>query len=47
MLIGIESKQLKLVEVIQSMGEYMTDDDATVRAKCASPFRIHVDKLGY
>ncbi|KAF8435281.1 RNAPII transcription regulator C-terminal-domain-containing protein [Terfezia claveryi] len=29
----IESKQLKLLDVIQSMGEYMTDDDATVRAK--------------
>ncbi|KAF8476066.1 RNAPII transcription regulator C-terminal-domain-containing protein [Kalaharituber pfeilii] len=29
----IEDKQLKLLDVIQSMGEFMVDDDATVRAK--------------
>lgn len=37
-ILGIESKQLKLLDVIQSMGEYMTDDDATVRAKCKNNF---------
>ena len=30
---GIESRELKLVELIQSLGEYFTDDDTTVRAK--------------
>ncbi|KAI5816584.1 RNAPII transcription regulator C-terminal-domain-containing protein, partial [Pyronema omphalodes] len=29
----IESKELKLLEVVQSLGEYLTDDDTTVRAK--------------
>ncbi|KAI9869021.1 MAG: hypothetical protein M1813_002844 [Trichoglossum hirsutum] len=29
----IENKDLKLVELVQSLGEYLTDDDTTVRAK--------------
>jgi hypothetical protein len=32
-LIGIESRELKLLELVQSLGEYLTDDDVTVRAK--------------
>ena len=30
---GIENKDLKLVELVQSLGDYLTDDDTTVRAK--------------
>ncbi|KAI5846119.1 RNAPII transcription regulator C-terminal-domain-containing protein [Tricharina praecox] len=29
----IESREFKLLEVVQSLGEYLTDDDTTVRAK--------------
>ncbi|KAI9761955.1 MAG: hypothetical protein M4579_000738 [Chaenotheca gracillima] len=34
----IESKETKLVEVVQSLGEYLTDDDATIRSKAVSYF---------
>lgn len=30
---GLESKDTKLVDVVQSLGEYLTDEDATIRAK--------------
>lgn len=30
---GLESKDTKLVDVVQSLGEYLTDEDATLRAK--------------
>ena len=29
---GLESKQLTLIEVVQSLGEYINDEDATIRA---------------
>ncbi|KAI9857336.1 MAG: hypothetical protein M1824_004886 [Vezdaea acicularis] len=32
----IERKETKLVEVVQSVGEYLTDDDATIRAKAVA-----------
>ncbi|KAI9782111.1 MAG: hypothetical protein M1839_005457 [Geoglossum umbratile] len=32
----IESKELKFVELVQSLGEYLTDDDTTVRAKAVA-----------
>ncbi|KAI5850424.1 RNAPII transcription regulator C-terminal-domain-containing protein [Morchella snyderi] len=32
----IESKELKLLDVVQSLGEYLVDDDRTVRAKAIS-----------
>lgn len=31
--LGIESKDLKLLDLIQSLGEYLTDEDKTIRAK--------------
>ena len=31
--IELESKQSSLIEVVQSLGEYINDEDATVRAK--------------
>ena len=34
---GLQSKDVKLLDVVQSMGEYLTDDDATVRANGLSP----------
>lgn len=30
----IETKDIKLLDVVQSLGEYLTDDDRTIRAKC-------------
>ena len=30
---GLESKQLTLIEAVQSLGEYINDDDATIRAR--------------
>lgn len=32
----IERKETKLVEVVQSVGEYLTDDDATIRARAVA-----------
>ena len=29
---GLESKQLTLIEAVQSLGEYINDEDATIRA---------------
>lgn len=31
--IGLESRQTTLIEVVQSLGEYINDEDAAVRAK--------------
>ncbi|KAI9788460.1 MAG: hypothetical protein M1816_006896 [Peltula sp. TS41687] len=33
---SLESKGTKLVDVVQSLGEYLTDEDATIRAKGSS-----------
>lgn len=30
---GLELKQLTLIEAVQSLGEYINDDDATIRAR--------------
>ena len=30
---GLESKQLTLIEAVQSLGEYINDEDATIRAR--------------
>jgi len=30
---GLESKQVSLIDIVQSLGEYINDEDATVRAK--------------
>lgn len=32
-VLGVEKKELKLLDIVQSLGEYLTDDDRTVRAK--------------
>lgn len=31
--VELETGESKLLDVVQSLGEYLTDDDATVRAK--------------
>jgi hypothetical protein len=33
LLLGIETKDLKLLDLVQSLGEYLTDEDKTIRAK--------------
>ena len=30
---GLESKQLTLIEVVQSLGDYINDEDATIRVR--------------
>lgn len=30
---GLESKQVSLIDIVQSLGDYINDEDATVRAK--------------
>ena len=32
----LESKQVTLIEVVQSLGEYINDEDATIRSKAVS-----------
>ncbi|KAI9845458.1 MAG: hypothetical protein M1838_001720 [Thelocarpon superellum] len=34
----LENKQVKLLGVVQSLGDYLTDDDATIRAKAVAYF---------
>lgn len=31
--LGLESKQSTLIEVVQSLGDYINDEDATIRAR--------------
>ena len=33
MCLGLESKQLTLIEVVQSLSDYINDEDATIRAR--------------
>ena len=33
MCLGLESKQLTLIEVVHSLGDYINDEDATIRAR--------------
>ena len=32
-ILGLESKELKLVELIESLGEYLNNDDVTIRTR--------------
>ncbi|KAI9824266.1 MAG: hypothetical protein M1832_002073 [Thelocarpon impressellum] len=34
----VEDKTVKLVEIVQTLGEYLTDDDATIRARAVAYF---------
>ncbi|KAF8250485.1 ARM repeat-containing protein [Wilcoxina mikolae CBS 423.85] len=42
----IESREIKLLELVQSLGEYLTDDDTTVRAKVIGYLAAVLGELG-
>ena len=41
----LESKQTTLIEVVQSLGEYINDEDATIRAKAVQYLSSVIDAV--